>query len=143
MTDQNSTNSNSSKSAELKAKFDALKERATAVALSIQAAIPVTERSLAAQEAFLLTMSDLKELEKLFGTVEETFNGVGATFAAEAGDDSEFASLAQALSDMLMEQFGVSKEAILPAILKDLTRQLELVEILVIRAETSLKDMEA
>jgi len=88
-------------------------------------------------------MSDLKELEKLFGTVEETFNGVGATFAAEAGDDSEFASLAQALSDMLMEQFGVSKEAILPAILKDLTRQLELVEILVIRAETSLKDMEA
>ena len=143
MTDQNSPSTNASKSAELTAKFDALKERATKVALSIQAAVPVTERPLVAQEAFLLILADLKLIEKLFETTNETLNGVNATVAAEAGDDSDLASLAQMLVDALMDQFGVSKDAIMPAILKDLERQLELIETVVVRDEASQKVLEA
>ncbi len=92
-------------------------------------------------------MANRDDLTPLVGSVrtivEETINGVNASLAAEAGDDSDLASLAQAISEVLMEQFGISKDAIMPAILKDLVRQVELVETLVVRVETSAKDIKS
>ena len=143
MTDQHSAETASSKAAEFKAKFEALKERATTVALSVQAAVPVTERPLAAQEAFLLTFADLKLVETLLEKGGEALKGVDASVAAEAGEDSLLASLAERIADAMMEEFGVAKQAIMPAILKDLDRQLVLIESVVVRMEASQKVMAA
>ncbi len=71
--------------------YEALKERITKVAESLAAAIPVTARPQAAQEAAV--------------------------------------------------QFGVSKDFVMPSIIKDFARQIETIETILLRAESSLAVM--
>jgi hypothetical protein len=133
--------------AALQVKFTDLKERATAVAHVLQGALPMTGRPLPAQEAFLLTLSDLKLLEKLLETAESTFNGIALQTADPAnkpdGIVGELVELAEGLVEAIMDQFGIDKDAIAPAIIKDVVRQIELLETVVVRAEASAAQLAA
>jgi hypothetical protein len=133
--------------AALQTKFTDLKDRSTAIAHVLQGALPMTGRPLPAQEAFLLTLADLKLLEKLLETAESTFNGI----ALQAVDPDQkpdgivgdLVELAEELVEAVMDQFGIDKAAIAPAIIKDVVRQIELLETVVVRAEASAAQMTA
>lgn len=132
---------------ELKAKYDELKERATKVALTIQSAIPVNQLTLEAQQAFLLTLSDLQLFDSLAQRCENTFNAIAFEKASPeeieqaGGLAGTLVALAVQLVDGLMEQFGVAEEAILPAVSADLVRQMDLIETIVARAESSVSKL--
>lgn len=132
-------------------RFTDLKARATAIAYALQATIPVTERSAAAQEAFLLTYNDLQLLEKLLETAQNTLNAfaiaeVDPTAPVEGDVDDLVSGLVEVLGELLealSDQFGVSNEVVLPAVAKDLVRQLDLVETVVVRAEATVAEITA
>lgn len=133
----------------LKSKFDALKERCVEVATSIQAAIPLTDRPQASQEAFFLAFADLKLLEELTDTAVNTFKCINLeeaspeTIQEPSGLLAALTYFAEGIIDMVVEGYGLSKEFVMPAIIKDLERQINLIETLVVRAEASLAAMDA
>jgi hypothetical protein len=146
---ETSTPSTQNTATQLKSRYDDLKNRGTQVALAIQAAIPVKDRTPAAQEAFLFVVSDLKVIEPLIEMAQGTLNAIALDEAdpeqiEQAGGLAKIlAELTQQLEEALEEQFGVSKAVVMPTVYKDLGRQLDLIEVLVKRAEADLATFNA
>lgn len=134
---------------ELNAQFTGLKARAEQAAYKLQATIPVSNLPTDAQEAFLFAFSDLKLLEQLLETAENTMNAIALQEQVpdnESDDADLFSGLADLLSqlvDTLFDQFGVSKDLILPTVTKDMARQLELIETILKRCEDSVAQIKA
>ena len=149
MSETNPTTTNVPDVLELKKKHDDLKERAVKAAQAAQSAIPVTGRSQAAQEAFLLTLLDIEQLGQLGSSAEMTFDSINLQKATpeqiqKAGGLVEaLSALSGRLIDSLVKQLGVAKEIVMPTLIKDLARQIDLIEMLVVRTETSLKAMQS
>lgn len=133
---------------EMKGQFEGLQARAKEAAYGLQAAIPVSNLSDEAQEAFLLAFSDLKLLEHLLETAQSTLNAITLEESPKAEDnEDDFSSglsdLVTQLLDILCEQFGVSKNLVLPAVTKDMARQLELIETILKRCEAEVSTIKA
>lgn len=133
------------KATELKAQLNSLEARAIQVAYNLQATIPVSSLPASAQEAFLLAHSDLKLLEQLLKTAQHTMNALALQGQGAPQFENEDADLLQGLAvlvsellDTLFDQFGVSKDFVLPAITRDMVRQLELIETILKRCEDSV-----
>ena len=89
----------------MKAQFDDFTARGNKAGETLQAAIPLTGRPLPAQEAFLFALADIKLLQHLMETVQNTFNGINLQAAtpeqlAEGGD------FAQSLAELAGEMSG-------------------------------------
>lgn len=128
---------------EVNAQFEGHQARAKESAYKLQAAIPVSNQSNEAQQAFLLAFSDLKLLEHLLETAQSTVNAIASQDAPKAEDDnrnfsSGLSNLLTKIVDAVVEQFGVSEDLILPALMKDVARQLELIETILKRCEESV-----
>ena len=129
---------------ELKTKFHALMQRTEQLAESIQSNNPAITRSPAAQEALLLANRDMQLLDVICRFTQEGFHAINIDFVSpwqiqEAG--SMVAALAVASSELVSiatEIFGVDPEIVLPTIIKDLTRQVDQIEMIVLRGEASL-----
>jgi hypothetical protein len=128
----------------MKAQFDDFTARGNKAGETLQAAIPLTGRPLPAQEAFLFALADIKLLQHLMETVQNTFNGINLQAAtpeqlAEGGDFAQsLAELAGEMIEAMVENFGLSKEIIMPTCIKDLARDLALVETIIVRLEASV-----
>ncbi len=132
-------------STEISARFEELQVRSKETAYKLQAAIPVSNLSSESQQAFLLAFSDLKLLEHLLETAQSTVNAIALQDAPEVENDDDNDSFSSGLSNLLsqivaavVEQFGVSEDLILPALMKDVARQLELTESILQRCEESV-----
>jgi hypothetical protein len=127
----------------LKTRFDGLKERATTVALSIQAASPISGKPLDVQEEFLLAFSALQTVERLCEVWENGYNGMNLGSASadqlEGADEltNTLAEIVKELVETVAQHLDVSQEAVFPAIFRDLTRQLDTLESVVVSAEAS------
>lgn len=141
MSDQTTPTPNAT---DLPARYTSLKERATAVAYAVQAAIPLTGRPQNVQVAFLLTYSDLQLLEKLLETAGATIPYLQPreNVKLPEGEIGEFIGelfdLADELVQLVQESFGVTPEAIKTAVTQDALRQLDLIESIVARAESNV-----
>ncbi len=138
-----------SAAAVLKNRFDGYSARTQTIGEALEAAIPVTASTPAQQEAFLLTLSDVKRLQSLLKDAENMLNLIridGASAEELDQADTFIASmqeLAQNLVMALSESFGVSPDLVIPVAIKDLERLLDLIEMIVVRAESSLKEVTA
>ena len=132
----------------LKAQYESLKGRGQDLATALQKAVPFSalpgEHLVEQQKEFLLAFADFRLLQKLFETGEATVNGINleqvSSDEIETGSFVEtLASLAQNLIDTIVHQFGVSKGAVMPAVIKDFEQQIEMIATVVERAEKRLK----
>lgn len=126
------------------ASFEAIKERLDALELAFTSTATITERSPEAQEAFILVLSDLRLIGFLIGQVESGLNGLklsGAVCgeALEAGLlDQDLAEIAREIVASIVSQFGIANEVVVPALIKALALQIELVESILTRAEKNM-----
>ncbi|MBS2010440.1 MAG: hypothetical protein JST01_25545 [Cyanobacteria bacterium SZAS TMP-1] len=133
----------------LKSRFDDYANRGQTVAEALQAAIPVTASTPAQQEAFMSALSDLQLLKTLLPGAQSSLNGLNLSSAspeeiAQAGDFvAAMAELAKDLIETVSETFGVAPDLVIPAAIKQLTTLLDLIETIVVRAESNLAAMTA
>lgn len=116
---------------------------------ALKFAIPVTASTPSQQEAFLLTQSDTRHLESLLKDARSLidFIRMGGSSAEEIDqDDTYIASMTERAQNQVKDiskYFGVSPDLVIPVAIKDLERLLDLIEMIVVRAEISLKEVTA
>jgi len=130
----------------VKTRFDSQRLRFDRVAAAVQGAVPVDKLPLAAQESFLLALWDEQFLRALFGQVEVLFRGLNFAEIPTAIVHDEAATYAAlgAMSGMFIvgtgNRFGVVEELVIPARIKSIDTQLDVIEKLLLRLEAGVKE---
>ncbi len=129
---------------ELTKTYLALKARAEKLAYSLQSLLPLAGKTSAVQEAFLQTFGQLKLIEQLNATAEQTLGALQVSeLPADTAPDDLFGALVKLcgeLIDSVVEEFGVAPEVALSATVKDLSRQLTMLETVITDAESTAKN---
>lgn len=126
-------------------RYTKLKARVASLAVSVQGALPLQGVTATQQEAFLLTFADLKKLELLLPFTEEVISTLPlAPINKKAkghanGFFGALLELAAEAAEAAREQMGVDGQVFFETMIKDLDRQVELLEGLVDRAEDTFK----
>jgi len=113
----------------VQARIDALHPRAAGASRAVAEAVPVRKLSLAAQEAFILALSDTQFVRELVQKIDSRLRELKSSagmFVVGTGN-----------------RFGVAEEVVIPATIKDLQRQLDLIESVINRLEAAVATFKA
>lgn len=127
---------------QLRQQSEGIKQRYKVASLGVKSLIPMNGKTPAAHEGFLVAVSCLQQLRGELGTVEQmfaTFAPVNFTMGPPPTDPLWwFAPMARPMIEMLIEQTGVTAEAITTATLINIARILQTCEQLLTSAEDNL-----